>query len=164
MPFRKILSLVFPLACIACLAVGYSQAGQWLALTAILLPLVAWFSSLRWPYRWLPLAGLLLSVVLSGAGLFAGASPVLMILSTALALAGWDLLLWDHALPDDLSASMLSRITYSHYSSLALALVFGLLAALAGRLLRIQLPFGVLIFLVILALFSLEGLWRTLGG
>jgi len=87
-----------------------------------------------------------------------------MILSAALALAGWDLLLWDHALPDDLSASMLSRITYSHYSSLALALVFGLLAALAGRLLRIQLPFGVLIFLVILALFSLEGLWRTLGG
>ena len=163
MPFRKTLVLIFPLVCLACLGFGYAQARQWLALAGVLLALLAWLAGAKWPYRWLPLAALLLSLVLSGMGLFIGAPPVLMICSAALALAGWDLLLWEHALPDDLPASMLSRLAYSHYRSLALALVLGLLVALAGRLLRLNLPFGVLIFLVLLSLFSLERLWHTLG-
>jgi hypothetical protein len=99
-----------------------------------------------------------------GVGLLLAAGPELMILSAALALAGWDLLLWEHALPADLPAAMLSRLAVSHYRSLALALALGLLAALAGGLLRLQLPFGVLIFLVLLALVSLDRLWRALSN
>jgi hypothetical protein len=163
MPFRKILSLAIPFTGLACLSVGYAQAGQWLALVAVILPLLAWLFSARWPYRWLPLAGLVLSVSLSGAGLFLGAAPVLMILSATLALAGWDLMLWENDLPADLPAALLSRLAYSHYRALALAVGLGLLAALAGRFLHLQLPFGILIVLILLALFSLERLWHTLG-
>jgi len=130
---------------------------------ALLLPLLAWLFSVRWPHRWLPLIGLLLTVTLSAIGLFISAAPVLMILSAALALAGWDLLLWEQALSGDLPAAALSRLAYSHYTSLAVAILLGLLVTLAGRLLRLQLPFGVLIILVLLVLFSLERLWHTLG-
>jgi len=163
MPFRRILALIFPLAGLACLVIAFIQVQQWLALAAVILPLLAWLFSARWTYRGLPLAGLLLSIALSGLGLLIGVAPVLMIISAALALAGWDLLLWHYTLPADLPAATLSRLAYSHYRSLALALALGLLAALAGRLLRLQLPFGVLILLVILALFSLERLWHSLG-
>jgi hypothetical protein len=163
MPLRKILHLLFPLASLTCLAVAFAQSRQYLALAALLLPLLAWLSAFIWPHRWLPLTALLLSVLLAGLGLFQGAASVLMLLSALLALAGWDLLLWAHALPADLSTAALSRLAYSHYKSLALATLVGLLAALAGRLLRLQLPFGVVFILALLALVSLERLWHALG-
>jgi hypothetical protein len=41
---------------------------------------------------------------------------------------------------------------------------FGLLAAVAGPAIRIQIPFGGMLLAAILALLSLEGIWRRLGG
>ena len=164
MPVRKILALIFPLASLTCLAGGYLAAGQWLALPGLLVALLAWLLVWKWPFRWLPLAGLLLTVGLSAGGVFAGASPVLMILSVPFALAGWDLLLWNLALSASSPAAPSTLLARSHYISLAWAVGLGLLLALAGRLLRLQLPFGVLLFLVLLALLSLERLFHALGG
>ena len=164
MPLRKILGLICPLAGVTCLAVGFAMLLQWLALLGVLLALLAWLLTWKWPSGWLPFAALTLSVCLSAAGIFAGVSPVLMILSAALALAGWDLALFDLALTDSALSNPPSRLAHSHSKSLAFAIILGLLAALAGRLFRIQLPFGGLILLVLLALLSLDRLWRTLGG
>ena len=163
MPSRKILSLACALACVLCLAAGYAQAGQWLALLGVLPALLAWLAGFKWPQRWLPLAGLLLSICLAAAGLFTGAASVLMILSAAFALAAWDMILWNLSLDASALTDTPALLARSHYISLALAIGAGLLAALGGRLLRLQLPFGVLIFLVLLALLSLERLWHTLG-
>ena len=164
MPLRKILGLICPIAGVTCLAVGFALLRHWLALLGVLLALLAWLLTWKWPSGWLPFAALTLSVCLSAAGIFAGVSPVLMILSAALALAGWDLALFDLALTDSALSNPPSRLAHSHSKSLAFAIILGLLAALAGRLFRIQLPFGGLILLVLLALLSLDRLWRTLGG
>jgi hypothetical protein len=128
------------------------------------LALLAWLLTWKWPSRWLPFAALALSVCLSAAGIFAGSPPVLMILSAALVLPGWDLAFFDLALTDSALFDLPSNFAHSHSKSLTFVIILGLLAALDGRLLRIQLPFGGLILLVLLALLSLDRLWRTLGG
>ena len=163
MPLRKILALLVPLAGSLCLALGFASLGMWLALLGLLaLPvwLFAWFK----PSRALPYTALVLSITLSVVGVFVGAEPTLMLLSATLALASWDLALWNLALADNSPADAQPLLAQSHYASLALALGLGLLIALSGRFLRLQLPFGVMFFLVLFALFGLERLWRSLGG
>ena len=164
MPVRKIVGLICPIAGVVCLVVGYAMVRQWLALLGVLFVFLVWLFTWIWSSRWLPLAALALSVSLSAAGIFAGAPPALMILSAALSLAAWDLALMDLPHAEVSSTGRLSFLAYSHYKSLALAVALGLLAAMVGRMVRIQLPFGVMILLALLVLVSLERLWRTLGG
>lgn len=154
----------FSITCVTCLAVGYGLVGQWLALSGSLLALPAWLFGYQWRSRSLFLAALLFSVGLAAAGLFAGASPALMMVSATLALAGWDGMLLDLSLADHIPANPVSLFEKNHFQSLALALVSGLLAAIAGQMLRFRIPFGGLVLLVILALLSLERVWRTLRG
>jgi hypothetical protein len=163
MPLRKTLSLVCPLACAACLVVGYALVGQWIAPTAILLTFLLWLFSCRWPSTWLPSTALVISVGLAAAGLMAGASPLLMILGATFALASWDQVLLDHTLTDrSSSAKTIVLFENRHNQGLALALGLGLLIDVTGRMIRFQLPLGVMIILVILVLFSLDRIWRTL--
>jgi hypothetical protein len=162
MPLRKILSLASPIACAACLAVGYAVAGQWVALAAVSIALLAWLLARRWLSTWLSLAALLISISLAAAGLFTGVSPTLMILSATLALVSWDLALLDHTLAGSSSAQMVTLLEKKLCQSLVLVLGLGLLAAVTGRLIRFQIPLGGMIFLGILVLFSLDRLWRTL--
>jgi hypothetical protein len=111
-----------------------------------------------------PSVALAASVSIGAAGLLTGAPSFLMILGVALALASWDLVLWDQILTDNSisSTQTMALLEARHYQSLALALVPGLLIALAGPLIHVQLPFMGLVLLVILALFSLDRVWRTL--
>ena len=164
MLWRKIISLVCPIACVICLAVGYAPIGQWMALLGVLLNLFAWLFARKGRSELLSLAALVFSLSLTVAGLFASASPYLMILSATLALASWDTALLDHARTEDSPAKTVDLLEKRHYQSLALALGLGLLLAIAGRVLRIQLSFGWMILLAILALFSLERVWRALRG
>jgi hypothetical protein len=150
------------MTCAACLAVGYALAGQWAALAAVLIALLAWLLARQGLSTWLSPAALVISVGLAAAGLFAGDSPTLMILSATLALASWDLVLLDHTLAGGSSAKTVTLLEKKHYQSLALALGLGLLAAVTGQMIRFQIPFGGMVLLVILALFSLDRLWRTL--
>ena len=154
MPLQKILSLVSPMACAACLAVGYAMAGQWVALVAVLIAFLAWLAARQRRSTWLSLAALVISISLAAAGLFAGVSPTLMILSATLALASWDLVLLDHTLAGNSSAQMVTLLEKKHYPSLVLALGLGLLAAVTGRMIRVQIPLGGMILLAILVLFG----------
>jgi hypothetical protein len=162
-PLRKTLSLVCLLACVACLVAGYALVGQWITLAAILLTFPVWLLARRWPSTWLPSTALVISIGLAAAGLMAGASPLLMILSATFALASWDQVLLDHTLTDrSSSAKTIVLFENRHYRSLAVALGLGLLIAVTGRMIRFQIPLGVMIILVIVVLFSLDRIWRTL--
>jgi len=163
MPFRKILRLVCSIAATLCLSVGYMALGDWLALL-VWLTLAVWLLAWRKSSRGLSIFALLLDVSLSAGGLVSGARPELMLISAALALASWDLSLWNMALAGNDRPDSQSSLAYSHITSLALAVGLGLLAALAGRLLRFQLPFVVMVLLVLLVLFGIDRLWRALGG
>ena len=162
--WRIVLRLVFLIGWFTCLAVGYTIAGQWIALPGVLLALTAWLLAYKWRSGWLAGMALVLSVCLAAAGLFAPLSPVLMILSATLALAGWDRVFLDQRLMDNPSDRTVDLLEKRHYQSLALVLAVGLPLALAGRMFRIHIGFGWMIFLVILALIGLERLWRMLIG
>jgi len=164
MSLRKLLTLVFPLAVLACLASGFLLVRQWLALAGLLLVLAAWLLAWRKPSRWSSLAALVLSVGFCAAGILLGASAVLMILGAACSLAAWDLSLWALSLVGVSPAEPPVAIAHNHYISLIFVLALSLLVALAGRLLRLQLPFGLMAILVLLVLFSLERLWHHLAG
>lgn len=162
MPLRKFLSLVCPMTCASCLAVGYAMAGQWVALVAVLIAFLAWLPARQWLSTWLSSSALVVTVSLAAAGLLAGASPFLMILSATLALASWDLVRFDHTLTGGSSAKTVARLEKKHYESLVLALGTGLLVALTGRMIRFQIPFVGMVILVIFVLFSLDRVWRML--
>ena len=164
MPVRKFLRLVCPFISVTCLGVGYTTTGLWIAGLVLVLSLLAWLFAIKWSFGFLPTSVLVFSISLAAAGLLTGATPLLMMLGAAFALAGWDVILWNRAfITNSLSASP-TLIESKHYQSLAVALGLGLLAIIAGRLFRFQIPLGWMVVLVILTLFSLEHIWRTLIG
>ena len=164
MPLRKILRLGFPIICVTSLGLGYTTTRPWIAILVLFFTLLAWLLAIKWPDGFLSSSVLVFTVGLAAAGLLTGAIPLLMILGAALALASWDAVLWNRTSADNSLIPSLSLIESKHYQSLALALGLGLLAIVVGRLFRFQIPFGWMVVLVILALFSLERIWRTLIG
>jgi len=136
---------------------------QWIALAAVLLTLLLWLLARKRSSAGQLSVALVVSVGLAAAGLFAGVSPLLVSLSATLALASWDLVLLDHTLTSssNSSAKTITLFENGHYQSLALALGLGLLIAVTGRTIHFQIPLGGMILLVILALFSLDRVWRT---
>ncbi len=141
-----------------------ATTGPWIAGLVLVFTLLAWLFAIKWPFGFLSSSALVFSVSLAAAGLLTGAMPLLMMLGAALALAGWDVVLWDRSLTNNSPSTSLTLIESKHYQSLALALGLGLLAIVAGRLVRFQIPFGWMVVLVILTLFSLERIWHTLIG
>jgi hypothetical protein len=164
MPFRIILRLVFPIFCVTSLGLGYATTRPWIAIFVVVFTLLAWLMAIKWPDGLLSSSALVFSVGLAAAGLLNGATPLLMLLGSALALASWDVALWNRTSADNSPIPSLTLIESKHYQSLALALGLGLLASVGGRLFRFQIPFGWMFVLVILALFSLERIWRILVG
>jgi hypothetical protein len=100
----------------------------------------------------------------SAAGLLASAPALLMILSATFAVASWDLVLFDHSLSDNPISSAATRALFQnrHYRSLALALGLGLLIVLVGRSIQVQVSFIIIGLVVLLALVSIERIWRAL--
>jgi hypothetical protein len=155
---------IFFFACLAfstfCLAAGYLIAGQWAGAALTLITGLAWLYARKDPALWLPQICLVAAVCLAVAGLLAGASPVLMLLGSGVALAVWDLILLEAALKGDTLNKQTRRYESRHLQSLALALGFGLLVTFLGRWLHFQLPFVILLLFVALVIFGLDRIWR----
>jgi hypothetical protein len=158
---RKIPGLLCATACVACLSPGLFGMGQWGWLAGGLLVFAAWLGAYGWSSVGLATLALMISIGLAAVGLVSGATPLWMLVGAALALASWDLLQLDHDLRSCAPSDATRLCEKRHYESLVLALGAGLLAALGGRLLRLQLSFGVIIILVVAALFSLDRFWRV---
>jgi hypothetical protein len=160
MPPRRLLLLACLLAALACLAGGYLMTGYWPAGIAALLPLAGLGYAARRPSESLPVVCLIALACLAAGGVLARAPALLMIAGATAALAAWRLSYLDRALagvPPSPAAARLQRV---HILTLTLALGLGLLLAAAGALLSLQIPFALLIALVLLDLFSLERTFR----
>jgi hypothetical protein len=144
-----------------CLAVGFIAVGQWLGLALVVFILLAWLMSRRSQFEWLVVMALPSAVILAAMGMWGGASPYLMIPGATLGLVGWDLTLFDQSLADDAESPAASRLVRKHYTALGLVLGVGLLAAFAGRIVSVQLPFVVILVLAAALAFFLERAWRT---
>lgn len=162
---RKIFNRVCLIGCTTCLAVGYAIVAQWVALAVIVISGVVWLVAVhkRLAAEWFSVM-LVIFVGLAAVGLLTGIPPILMIFSATLALASWDLALFDRMVTglSSTSAETLTLFEHSHYQSLALALGLGLLMALGGRLLRFEIPLSGMILLVLLGLLGLDRVWRGL--
>jgi hypothetical protein len=159
---RKILKFIFPIACLACLTAGFAGIGRWIILLGGLLALPAWLAAFKWGSGFFPTTALALCSGLAAAGLLLSASPVWMILAAAFAFAGWDILLFQNNRSGDSPAREIDLLEQRHYRNLALALGLGLPPAVAGSMIRIQIPFGWMLLLAAIALLGLEGFGRSL--
>ena len=164
MLLRRTISLACPIVCTICLAAGHAVNGWGIVVMAGASTGLAWWLANKWPATLLPLAALVISIAWAAAGLLAGASSLLMILSATFALASWDLVLFDHLLADKPISSppTITLFHNRHYRSLAFALGLGLLIVLAGRTIHVQISFVIIGLLVLLALFSIDRIWRAL--
>jgi hypothetical protein len=156
MALRKSLKLICPAACAFCLAVGYALAGKWVALVLVGLVWIAWLFSDNWP----PTLLLAASVALAAGGVWAGASPFLMIGAATLALVSWDVMNWEAFLTGELTGEVEARLERTHFAVLGLTVGPSLLLVLVGRLIQVPIPFGVLVFLVLLTFFGVDRLWH----
>jgi|WetSurMetagenome_2_1015567.scaffolds.fasta_scaffold353921_1 hypothetical protein len=164
MLLRRAISLACPIVCTICLAAGHAVNGWGIGVIAGASTGVAWWLANKWPATLLPVAAFVISIAWGAAGLLAGAPPLLMFPSATFALASWDLVLFDHSLADNPISSTSTIVLFQnrHYRSLALALGLGLLIVLVGRTIHVQISFVSIGLLVLLALFSIDHIWRAL--
>ncbi|HET9912685.1 MAG TPA: hypothetical protein VFQ13_12390 [Anaerolineales bacterium] len=162
MTLRKTFFFICLIASVLCTAAGYAIAGNWIGVILAILMGPIWLFTRKYPDSWLLLTCLLMSVGLAVAGRLIGASPLLMILGSGLALAVWDLLFLDTSLRRNSSGEQTRQYEYRHLQSLALALGSGLLITLLGRLLNLQIPFIILMLLIAFTLFALDRVWGYL--
>jgi hypothetical protein len=142
-----------------CLAAGYGMAGQWLGVAAAIITLPAWLLARKYPAIWLPFICLLASISLAVAGILSGPSSLWMISSSGFSLAAWDLLSFNHQLGNNPSEGQTQLYENHHIRSLAPAVAAGTLAGILGHLFVFQIPFAVLVILIILVLFGLDRTW-----
>jgi hypothetical protein len=162
MSLRKPLLLLSLLILTVCLAAGLGSAGIWLGVLAAVLLVPAWLLAGRSTNLWLPFLCLLASLGLAVAGRLLGAAPALMIASTAVALAAWDLTGLDASLRKASFGEQTRRYEQNHIRSLLLALGLGLFGALLGRLIELHFPALLLMLLVVCALFALDRVWVSI--
>ena len=164
MLLRRTISLACPIVCTICLAAGYTVNGWIIVVMAGASTGLAWWLANIWPATPLPSAALVISFAWGAAGLLTSAPALLMILSATFALASWDLVPFNHILADNpiSSTPTIALFQNRHYRGLALALGLGLLIVLAGRTIQVQISFVIMGLLVLLALFSIDRIWRAL--
>jgi hypothetical protein len=144
------------------LATGFGISGQWLALGLTVVIMAMWLSAFRKDGGWLATLALVSAAAQVTVGMLAGASPYLMFPGAILALASWDLTLFDHYLARNAGGPMADRLVRKHYASLALVMGVGLIALAADQLVRLQIPFLLMVVLAIGLTFFLERAWRSL--
>jgi hypothetical protein len=156
---RRTLFIICLIVSVLCLASGFWIAGQWIGAVIAILIGPAWLLARKYSASRLPHICLAGTVGLAVIGRLTGSPPVLTIVGSALALAAWDLLILDSALGNKESAEPTRQYENGHIQSLTLALSAGLVVALLGRLLSIQIPFIVLLFCVAFILIALDHIW-----
>ena len=156
----KLTTWVCILVSAACLVAAYALAGDWLVLLLFLAILLCW-RLIRKRYSDVTLSiSLVVYILFVLVGLLAHLSPYLMIMGCSFALAGWEMLLFSHnsngaeARPGNL------HLENRHLQDLALATGFGLTLAGLGLNLHLHLPFGLVVFMVLLTGFGLFRLQR----
>ena len=148
------------LAAIVCLVCPFGLTGQWSVIVFLGTALL-----LGWLFR-SKIGALFLSVqfvfylLAVCAGLLMKLEFVWIIVGVTAALGCWDLAQFRPRLQTGTRTDLVLLLERRHVQCLTAPLALGLLLALMGVFLRVQLPFGWLVFIVLLALGSLYGFSR----
>ena len=139
-----------------CLTVGYAIVGEWIGAVIAMVTGLAWLLARKYPDSGLPFICLVVAICLAVVGLLKGSPSLLMICGSGFALAVWDLITLDHALGGNSLEVQTRQYESKHLQSLALVLGSGLLMAILGRLLNLQIPFVMLMLFVAMVVFGLD--------
>lgn len=133
-----------------CLLLGYILIGRWLALLAVPAMILLRIAAGRRSSFWAASGLLSVCVVLAVAGILLHASALLMSAGCVFALAGWDLSDPRGQTAAPAAGNYGVLLEEKRLRSLAAVLGASALLALLPAILRIQLPFGVVVFLALL--------------
>lgn len=135
-----------------CLGAGYILGGYWLIMPILLAMAIFWLIMKRRSLFWSASSLLLIDVALAIIGVTLNLSIYLMVVGCTTALACWDLTHFRHAITDKPPFGTDARLEKYHLQSLATAVFTGLFVALISSYISLQFPFGIMVFLVLMAL------------
>jgi len=145
---------------ILCQIAGFAGMEK-LELSAAAVGLAAlWLLASRFSARVLGSTTLVVTAALAVTGMILGGSGWRMICSAAFGLAAWDLLLLEAAIKDTPDDADRRAYRDNHLRTCGAAVGGGLTLALVGRLITLQIPFMVMVVLVVLAVFGFGRVWR----
>lgn len=100
-----------------------------------------------------------INMALAAAGTALNLSIVILIAAGAAGLAGWDLILLEQG--DNQQTKMIrdERITIQHLKRLGIAIILGLIAAFASRMIHLELTFALTILLSLLGIAGLSAFY-----
>lgn len=137
---------------IGSLGAGYILGGYWLILPVFLAMGILWLIMNRYSPYWSASSLLLMEVALAIIGVTLNLSIYLMVIGCTAALAGWDLSNFRQAINDQPPLGTAARLEKTHLQSLGMAVFTGLFLAFISSSINLQFPFGVVIFLVLMAM------------
>ena len=144
------------------LAAGYLLAGLWQIVLVFPVALLFWMIAKSQPGISIPAVLLGSYISLASLGVLIGLNRYLMVYGPILALAGWELQMFQTGLIVELRQSNIELLERNHLKSLSIVIILSLLVTTIGMNVHLRLPFGVILFLVLLVGFLLERVYFSL--
>lgn len=163
-PTREILFYASLALMTVCYSAAFLSTGQWVGVLCTIGLGLLWFDLRNRQSRWLPHVFLLAALVLPVTAILAGSNPVLSITGAGFSLAAWDLYQLISSLRDFPMKESTRRYEQRHLRSLFIALIIGLAIAITGRMVTLQVPFILLVVVILLVVLGLDRLWTVLGN
>jgi 4-hydroxybenzoate polyprenyltransferase len=135
----------------ACLATGYILGRHWLIVPAFLIMVLFWMITKKRSVFWSASCLLLVYVFLAAIGVIANLSLSLMVVGCTTALVSWDLAHFNHGEGNPLFEAK-GSLEKHHMQSLSVMYGASLLLALIASFINLQISFGILVFLVLMAM------------
>lgn len=135
----------------ACLGAGYILNGCWLITPAFLVMVFFWIIMKKRSAFWSASSLLLVYVFLAAIGVAVNLSLPLMVISCITSLASWDLTHFNQSMVGNPLFENKAKLEKHHLQSLAIMFGTSLLLELISSYINLQFPFGVIVFLVLMA-------------
>lgn len=155
MALHSIINKICVLASIACLGLAYLLSGYWIILFLFLAMAIFWIVMKRWSIFQSASSLLAIYMVLAAIGIALNLPVLLVAPGCVAALASWDLTNFGQEVGDKQSTETRLPIERCHLRSLAVAAFVGSILALISSYANLQIPFVVIVFLVLIAVGSL---------
>lgn len=138
------------------LTAGYILAGLWQIVFVFPVVLLFWVIAKRQPGISVPSVLFGSYIFLTSLGIWIGLERYLMLYGSILALASWELQLFQAGLVGEPLQSNFGLLERNHLKPLSIVIFLSLLVTTIGLNVHLTLPFGVVLFLVLLVGFLLE--------
>lgn len=145
------------------LALGYGLGGFWIPAILMLAMGSLWLLGRRTSCRWSASVMLILLVIAAAIGLRMDLEPALMLFGVVAALSAWDLDHFARRLTEAGRVEQEQALTRHHLRRLLIVDAVGLLLGAVALLIRVDLSFGVVLLLALLALLGLSRAISFLG-